>query len=153
MILKNFVFWESSWGVSGVAKSRINTKFIQDTVVIVSLTNKDNVVTSFIFTVIRLYICVTLVLSQRIIRGAPTVLSEPVALIGPIEWHLVNLGDVPASMVLLLLIFIEEHCIERQVSSGTVCPPAELQARWFIWLIDWLIDWFYLFIYLFIYFI
>jgi hypothetical protein len=44
----HFIFKLSSLSVSRVAKSRINTMFIYDTVVIASLTNKDNLVTGLI---------------------------------------------------------------------------------------------------------
>jgi hypothetical protein len=46
--LKNFVFGKSSQSVSTIANCKIYTKVVNDTLIIMSLANKDDVVTSFV---------------------------------------------------------------------------------------------------------
>jgi hypothetical protein len=47
MALKNFIFEKSSWSVSTITNCRINAQFVNDTLIVKSLTNKDDVATSF----------------------------------------------------------------------------------------------------------
>jgi hypothetical protein len=45
MVLQNFVFGKSSWSVSMITNFRINAQFVNNTLIIVNLTNKVDVVT------------------------------------------------------------------------------------------------------------
>jgi hypothetical protein len=45
---EEFDLWKNSWNVSTIANCRINAQFVNGILVIMGLTNKDYVVTSFV---------------------------------------------------------------------------------------------------------
>ena len=65
------------------------------------------------------------------IRGTPALLLESVSLVDTEEWHLIILGDVtdvPASIVSLLLIFMEEHIPSDKHPRGQISTSRDASS-------------------------
>ena len=62
------------------------------------------------------------------IRGTPALLLESVSLVDTEEWHLIILGDVPASIVSLLLIFMEEHISSDKHPRGQISTSRDTSS-------------------------
>jgi hypothetical protein len=56
--LKNFVFGKSSQSVSTIANCRVYAQFVNNTLIIISLTSKDDVVTSFVGTQVKIKVVI-----------------------------------------------------------------------------------------------
>jgi hypothetical protein len=76
MLLKNCIFGKSTWSVSTIANGRMNAQFVNDILIMMNLTNKDDVVTSFVGW------------NQNIILMSPYLIL--VLLLGPVFPKLVN---------------------------------------------------------------